>query len=215
MAMMALRVFIGCATALLVAGCTQQVPGLAVLPQSETPGLVVALGVDVDDLMLDLPRMRAITGAGQHLTVIPTMDGKQPVDIEVLARDAPPPCRFVFDETQTFGPDLADFHKTTYQNPPGGGLISQGAAAYRDPRTARAAFDGLVDTANSCAQSPAGPVFVGSVASGADSLQTRPARTCGRDYQLKSMVLAEVTFCEFPETVPGIVMTNILNRVPG
>jgi hypothetical protein len=215
MAISALRVSATCAMALLVAGCTQQVSGLAVFPQSETPGLVSALGVDVDDLMLELPRMRAITGAGQYLSVIPTMDGKYPVDIELLAKDAPPQCQFVFEETQTFGPDIADFHKTTYQNPPGGGLISQGAAVYRNPQTARAAFDHLVDKANGCATSPAGPVLVGYVASGADSMQLRPARTCGRDYQLKAMVLAEVTFCDFPETVPGIVMTNLLDRVPG
>ncbi|MET0700076.1 MAG: sensor domain-containing protein [Mycobacterium sp.] len=215
MAISALRVSASCTMALLIAGCTQQVTGLAVFPQSETPGLVTALGVDVDDLMLDLPRMRTITGAGQYLNVIPTMDGKYPVDIELLAKDVPPPCQFVFEETQTFGPDLADFHKTTYQNPPGGGLISQGAAVYRDAPTARAAFDNLVTNANACAQGPAGPVLVGYVASGADSMQLRPARTCGRDYQLKSVVLAEVTFCEFPETVPAIVMTNLLDRVPG
>jgi hypothetical protein len=215
MAIRARRLLICCATALLVGGCSQHVAGLAVLPPSETPGLVVALGVDVDNLMLNLAGMRAITGAGEHLTAIPTMDAKYPVDIDVLAKDAPASCQFVFAETQTFGPDIADFHKTTYQNPPDGSLISQGAAVYRDPQTARAAFDSLVAKADACAQSPAGPVLVGYVASGGDSLQIRPAKTCGRDYEVKSMVLAEVTFCEFPESVPGIVMTNILKRVPG
>lgn len=213
--MWARRALVACATALLAAGCSQHVAGLAVLPLSETPDQVATLGVDVDDVMLDLARMRAITGAGQDLSAIPTMDGKYPIDIDLLAKDTPSACQFVFAETQTFGPDIADFHKTTYQNPPGGGLISQGAAVYRDPNTARTAFDDLVTKANACAQSPAGPVFVGYVVSGTDSLQTRPAQTCGRDYQLKSQVLAEVTFCEFPESVPGIVMTNLLNKVPG
>jgi hypothetical protein len=201
--------------AVLVAGCTRQVNGSPALPYNETPGPVVVLAAHADDLMLDLARMRAITGAGEALTAIPTMDGKYPVDIEVLARGVPQPCRFIFAETETFSRNTADFHKITYQRPPGAGLISQAAAVYRDPQTARATFDGLVDRATACAESSAGPAFVGYVASGEDSLQLRPARTCGRDYQLKYTVLAEVTFCEFPESVPGIVMTNILGKVPG
>ena len=210
------RRVLGCVTmAVLVAGCTREVGGSAALPDNETPGPVVVLAADADDLMLDLARMRAITGAGDALTAIPTMDGKYPVDIDVLARGVPQPCRFIFAETETFSQNTADFHKTTYQRPPGAGLISQAAAVYRDPQAARVAFDGLVDRATACAESSGGPTFVGYVASGEDSLQLRPARTCGRDYQLKSAVLVEVTFCEFPESVPGIVMTNILSKVPG
>ena len=43
----------------------------------------------------------------------------------------------------------------------------------------------------------------------------RPGGDCGRDYRLKSVVLAEVTFCSFPESVPEIVMTNLVAKVPG
>ena len=208
------RLLIGCATVLLATGCTQQVAGLAVLPYSETPGPAAVLAVHADQLMLDLPRMRAITGAGDDLSIIPSMDGTVPTDIDALADQAPTPCRFIFAETLTFGPEIADFHKTTYQSPPDAALISQAVAAYRDPPTARRAFEHLMDQANACAQTPAGPLYVGYVTSGDDALQTRPATTCGRDYQLKSTVLAEVTFCGFPESISGIVMTNILNGVP-
>ncbi len=215
MAAMLLRVLTCSATLVLLTGCTRVVAGSAALPYTETPGPQVILAADADALMLDLAGMRAVTGAGDALTAIPSMDGKYPVDIDVLANGVSPPCQFIFAETQTFSSDVADFHKTTYQRPPGAGLISQAAAVYRDPQTARAAFDSLTERANACAKSSAGPIFVGYVASGEDSLQMRPARTCGRDYQLKSAVMVEVTFCEFPESVPGIVMTNILSRVPG
>jgi len=49
---------------------------------------------------------------------------------------------------------------------------------------------------------------------GADSAHTRPG-SCGRDYRVKSAVLVEVTFCAFPDSVPDIVMSNILANVPG
>ena len=68
---------------------------------------------------------------------------------------------WIFAETQTFGPEVEEFHKTTYQNPPDGGLISQGAAAYRDRDTARRAFDGLVDLVDGCGSTAFGPMFVG------------------------------------------------------
>ena len=56
-------------------------------------------------------------------------------------------------------------------------------------------------------------MFVGDWTADSDSLQTRPG-ACGRDYRVKSVVLVEVTFCAFPESVPDIVMANILARVP-
>lgn len=59
-----------------------------------------------------------------------------------------------------------------------------------------------------------GAGLVGDVDGDADSLSTRLPR-CGRDYRLKASVLVEVTFCTFPESVPEIVMTNILNKIPG
>jgi hypothetical protein len=202
-----------CCFAVLVVGCGQRVSGLAVLPYSERPGPPGA--VDVDALMLDLPRMRALTGAGDELNIIPSMDGKSPVDIDLLARDVPEPCRFVFAETETFGADLADFHKTTYQSPPDSALISQAAARYPDLPTARVAFDALAGTAAACADTSLGPVLVGEVAAQPDALAMRTASTCGRDYRVKGAVLAEVTFCAFPESISELVMVNLLRGVPG
>lgn len=205
-----------CAVALGVAGttsCTHTVTGSAVLAapgadaRSHSP-------VDVDAVLLDQSQMRAITGAGGDLTVIPSMDGKQPVDIDQMADAVPPPCRWYFAETQTFGPDVEEFHKTTYQDPPKGALISQGAAAYRDAGSARRAFDGLVDQMGQCGSTPVGPKLVGELTSTDDSAKTRTGN-CGRDYQLKSVVLVEVTYCTFPGSVSDIVLTNIVAKVPG
>lgn len=202
-----------CCSAVLVVGCSQQVSGFAVLPYSEHPGPPGA--VDVDALMLDLSRMRALTGAGEDLNIIPSMDGKSPVDVDLLARDVPEPCRFVFAETQTFGADMADFHKTTYQSPPDSALISQAAARYPDPQTARVALDDLSDAATACAATSLGPLLVGDVETQPETLSTRTSTTCGRDYRVKASLLAEVTFCEFPESVSELVMTNLLAGVPG
>ena len=199
--------------ALIASGCANHAPGLAVMPPGEGP--LFPPPVDVDALMLDLPRMRGITGGGEDLNIIPSMDSEYPVDIDMLAVDVPPPCRFLFAETVTFGSDLADFHKTTYQEPPVGGLISQGAAAYRDPQSARRALDALARVVDDCADTTFGQMYVGDVTTGADTLSMRPGGSCGRDYRLKSVVLAEVTFCSFPESVPEIVMTNLVAKVPG
>ena len=202
-----------CAAAFLTAGCSQIVSGQAVrsLPgvddDSRSP-------VDVELLMLDQSQMRAITGTGDDLTIIPSMDGKSPVDIDQLAKTAPPQCQWIFEETQTFGQDIEEFHKTTFQNPPKGGLISEGAAAYRDPATARRAFDGLVALIDGCDSTALGPMFVGEWHPTPDSVQMRPGNGCGRNYRVKTVVLVEVTSCAFPESVPDIVMTNILAKVP-
>jgi hypothetical protein len=204
-----------CAVALSMAGavsCTHTVTGNAVrsVPgfddESRSP-------VDVDGVLLEQSQMRAITGAGEDLTVIPSMDGKLPVDIDQMVDAVPPPCQWYFAETQTFGPDVEEFHKTTYQDPPDGALISQGAAAYRDPGTARRAFDGLVELMNRCDSTPMGPTLVGEWASTDDSVQSRTGN-CGRDYRLKSVVLVEVTSCTFPDSVADIVLTNIMEKVP-
>jgi len=204
---------VGCAAALLASGCTHTVAGHAL---RAAPGLDDGSlsPVDVETIMLDHSQMRAITGAGQDLTVIPSMDGKVPVDIEQLAKGTPPQCQWIFAETQTFGSEVEEFHKTTFQNPPDGGLISQGAAAYRDPATARRAFDDLVTLVGDCESTSLGPMFVGDWTATADTLQTRPAGACGRDYRLKNVVLVEVTACRFPESVPDIVLTNMLAKVP-
>jgi hypothetical protein len=203
-----------CVAVMVAAGCSHTVGGRAL---RSVPGLDDASlsPVDVETLMLDQSQMRAITGAGDDLTIIPSMDGKARVDIDQLAKTAPPQCQWIFEETQTFGPDVEGFHKTTFQNPPRGGLISEGAAAYRDPATARRAFDDLVGLVGGCGSTALGPMFVGEWNATPDSVQTRPGNGCGRDYRVKNVVLVEVTSCAFPESVPDIVLTNILNRVPG
>jgi PknH-like extracellular domain len=200
-----------CCVALVAAACTRVVDGAGVLPFGAGP---TPAGVDVDRVLLDQDRMRAITGADEHLTIIPSMDGKSPVDVDTLASTAPPQCRFVFEDTATFGPDIEEFHKTTFQYPPRGGLISEGAAAYRDGDTARHAFDALVATVRDCAGTSAGAALVSPWTADERTLQTRPG-DCGRNYQVKSVVLMEVTFCGFPDSVSTIVMTNIAANVPG
>ncbi|MGE2718897.1 sensor domain-containing protein [Mycolicibacterium celeriflavum] len=203
-----------CAAVAITSGCTHLIDGHA---ERALPGLDDSSmsPVDVETIMLDQSQMRAITGAGEDLTIIPTMDGKIPVDIEPFTETTPLQCQWIFAETQTFGPDVEEFHKTTFQHPPEGGLISEGAAAYRDDATARRAFDALVALVDGCSATPLGPVFVGDWSVGADTLQTRQSNACGRDYRVKSVVLVEVTACRFPDSVPEIVITNILANVPG
>ncbi len=195
----------------LAAACTRVVDGTALPGPGATRHPVH--GVDVDTVLLDQPRMRAITGAGEHLTIIPSMDGTSPVDIDTLAEGAPRECRFLFAETATFGPDIEEFHKTTFQDPPDGALISEAAAAYSDAQTARRAFAALVATVGTCADDSAGQLLVGDWRADADSLHLRPGG-CGRDYRVLSVALLEVTFCGFPESVSDIVMTNIVANVP-
>ncbi|WP_163749955.1 sensor domain-containing protein [Mycolicibacterium helvum] len=202
-----------CAAAAALTGCTQWVDGDPLRALSEPPYRPPGI-VDVDQVLLSQAQMQAITGGGQDLTIIPTMDGKAPVDIEQLAESVPRDCRFLFAETDTFGTDVADFHKTSFQHPARRALISEGAAAYRDDATARQAFTMLSTTVHRCAAGPMGSYLVGEVTADADSLHTRPGR-CGRDYRLKASVLVEVTFCTYPESVPEIVMTNIVNKIPG
>ena len=206
------RLLLAVCAATLTVGCSTTVAGT---PVASAPGIDGSSRspVDADDVLLEQSRMRAITGGGDDLTVIPSMDGKSPVDVDVLADRVPPQCAWLFAETQTFGGRLEDFHKTTYQNPPEGALISQGAGAYRDVATAREAFDGLVGRVDACGSSTAG--YVGDWTTNLDAIRTRTSSECGRDYRLKSVVLVEVTFCAYPKSVPDIVMTNILERIPG
>ncbi|MEB3983753.1 sensor domain-containing protein [Mycobacterium sp. 663a-19] len=201
-----------CGAALLAAACTRVVGGAAVPAFGGAHRGVQ--GVNVDAILLDQPRMQAITGAGQHLTIIPTMDDTRPVDVDALADHTPRECRFLFAETATFGPDVAEFHKTTFQDPPDGALISEGAAAYPDAATARRAFGALVSTVGTCADGSDGQLFVGDWKADGSSLHMRPGG-CGRDYRVLSVALLEVTFCGFPQTVSDIVMTNIVANVPG
>lgn len=203
-----------CAAALLAAGCSHTVAGTAMRAAAGIDD-DSASPVDVEQIILDQTRMRALTGAGDDLTIVPSMDGKFPVDIEPLAKETPPQCQWIFAETQTFGPEVEEFHKTTFQNPPDAGLISEGAAAYRDLDTARRAFDSLVASVRDCQSTSFGPMLLGDWSATADTLQTRQDSTCGRDYRVKSVVVIEVTFCRFPESVSDNVMANILAEVPG
>jgi hypothetical protein len=196
------------AAVLLATACTRVVSGAATPESALTPN-----GLDVGRVLLDQSRMQAITGGGEHLTIIPSMDTTAPVDIETLAQTAPPECRFVYAETATFGPDVETFHKTTFQDPPHGGLISEGAAGYHDGGAARHAFQSLVTTVRNCAGSSAGDGLVGDWNADEQSLQTRPG-DCGRNYRLKSMVLMEVTYCGFPASVSTIVLSNVAANVP-
>src|SRR4051812_11378663 len=202
-----------CAAAALLTGCAQWVDGAPVRDLSEPPFSPPGI-VDVDQVMLTQPQIQAITGGGQDVTIIPSMDGKSMVDVGPLAESVPRDCRFVFAETDTLGTDVEDFHKTSFQYPPRRALISEGAAAYRDEGTARQAFNTLSTAVHRCADGSMGVGLVGDVDGDTDSLRTRPGR-CGRDYRLKASVLVEVTFCGFGESVPEIVMTNILNKIPG
>lgn len=202
---------------LLTAACTRVVGGTALPafggPLQGAKGFDGANGVNVDTILLDEPRMRAITGAGEHLSIIPSMDGTYPVDIDALADTAPRDCRFIFADTATFGPDIEEFHKTTFQDPPAGALISEGVAAYRDADTARRAFGALVATVSECAGGPDGRLLVGDWQADDNSLHLRPGG-CGRDYRVRSVTLLEVTFCGFPQSVSDTVMTNIAANVP-
>jgi PknH-like extracellular domain len=214
MASAAGRVTVFCAAALLAAGCTHAIAGTAtraapgIDDQSRSP-------VDVDSVMLQQAQMRAITGAGDGLTIVPSMDGKIPVDVSDLMNGTPQECQWYFAETQTFGPEVEEFHKTTFQYPPDGGLISEGAAAYRDPEAARHAFADLVGKVYDCGSTELGATFIGEWTADANTLRMRSSGTCGRDYRIKNVVLAEVSFCSFPDSVPDIVMTNIMDKVPG
>ncbi|MDT5155007.1 MAG: hypothetical protein QOI01_6740 [Mycobacterium sp.] len=207
----ALRLSGAVCAALLVVACTHTVAGTA---ERSAPGIDddSRSPVDVDAVLLEQSQMRAITGGGDDLTVIPSMDGKSPVDITILADRVPPQCGWIFAETQTFGPEVEEFHKTTYQNPPRGALISQGAAGYRDAATARHAFDGVLGLVDACGASTSG--YVGDWTATDDSVRTRTSSECGRDYRLKSVVLVEVTFCAYPASVPDLVMTNIVAKIP-
>lgn len=211
---MTLRAGLCCwAVAVAATGCAQWTDGAPLRALTEPPYQPPGV-VDVDAVLLSQAQMQSITGGGTDLTIIPSMDGKVPVDIEGLATSVPAACRFVFAENAVFGPDVEDFHKTSFQDPPRAALISQGAAAYGDVVSARQAFDALSDTVGRCADGPDGALLVGEVTGDAQALSIRPG-SCGRDYRLKAAVLVEVTFCAFPESVPQIVMANILSRIPG
>ncbi|MBS9533973.1 sensor domain-containing protein [Mycobacterium sp. M1] len=203
-----------CALAVTLVGCTRLIGGGAELPNTQKPGPLPPDGIDVTRIMLGPVRMRALTGADDQLTIIPTMDTRTPVDVDPLAGTVPAECRFSYAETAVFGTAFSEFHKTTFQYPPQSALISEAAAAYRDADTAQHTFDALVGTVAGCADSPAGATVVGEWSADAESLRSRSGR-CATEYRVRSAVLLEVTACGFAESVPGLVMTNLVAGMPG
>lgn len=131
-----------------------------------------------------------------------------------MIETVPPQCDWIYAESRAFGPEVEEFHKLTYQHSPRSGLISRAAAGYHDAGTAQRAFDSILAQIDGCAAASSGRLLVGTVTASADSVRTRPG-DCGRDYRVKAAVLVEVTFCAFPESVPELVMTNIVVNVPG
>lgn len=200
--------------ALAATACTNQIAGTAV-PQSPENGSVPSTSVSASELLLSIESIRAITGGGDELSVIPTMDTSSPVDIEPLVDTTPAECAVVFAETAVFGRTWTGFHKTTYQYPPESGIISQAAAIYPDDDEAQRAFRTLSSTLFTCGATEFGSVYLGEASDAENSVSTRPAGDCGRDYRLVSSVLIEVTFCGFPESVSEIVIANIADNVPG
>lgn len=110
-----------CGATLLIAACTRVVGGTA----SATFGGDRQGMLDVATILLDQSRMQAITGSGDDLTIIPTMDTTYPVDVDDFAQPIPRECRFIYAETAVFGSEIEAFHKTTFQDRPDGSLISE------------------------------------------------------------------------------------------
>jgi hypothetical protein len=194
-----------------VASCSRVVGGTA-LPLAAPP--TSDGGVQLGRIMLGTARMRAILGADEQLSIIPTMDSGSPTDIDDLAATVPPPCHFIFADTEVFGSATTHFHKTTYQYPPQAAMISEGAAVYPDADASHHAFDALLAAVAGCADTAAGPGLVGEWAGDEQSLHTS-AGACGRAYQLKSVVLLEVTYCGFSPSDSDLVLTNLAANVPG
>ncbi|BBZ27779.1 sensor domain-containing protein [Mycolicibacterium madagascariense] len=196
----------------LTAACAVPVTGRAVRAAPDSDDHPASV-VDVDGVLLEQSEMQSITGAGDPLTIVPTMDGKSPVDIDVFASRVPAQCAWLFAETQTFGSDVEDFHETTYQDPPQGALISQGAAGYRDLPTARGAFEALAGRVAQCGSTTSG--FLATWTATGDAIELTQDSGCDRDYRVKSVVLVEVMSCAFSAPVPQRVMAAILGRIPG
>jgi hypothetical protein len=196
-----------CTAAVLAAGCTQRVDGAALPVSSETPGGVIK----VDGVLLGPAQMRAVTDS-LALTVSPGMNGKAPIDDHEPARAVPPVCQFAFADSATFGPDTEDFRKTSYRIDADSERISEAAAAYDDATAARRAFARLRNDVIGCADTFYGRFLVGDWTADSASVRMRLA-SCGRDYRLKSSVVVEVTFCDFPDTITEAVLSNILSRI--
>jgi hypothetical protein len=198
------------AAAALAGGCARVVGGIAAMPPTEGPYLH---GMDVDDLLLTTPEMRDLTGAGPDLNGVPGMDSKYTVDDELLIGAAPPECQFVFLESMVFGPDVKQFHKTSFQTPPKSALLSEAAAAYIDAPTARRAFDNVANLVKACGEIPSGASYVYDWTADGQTLRADGLGDCGRVYRVEATVLIEVTYCGYSHVVPDLVATRIAARV--
>jgi hypothetical protein len=193
----------------LASGCTHVVGGTALMPPAEGPYLD---GMDVDALLLTTAELRDLTGAGLDLNGVPGMDSRQTVDDDLLVGSAPPECRFVFRESAIFGPDVKQFHKTSFQTPPKQALLSEAAAAYLDADTALRAFGNVTDLVKSCGATRSGYVY--DWTADQQTLHAESFGDCGRIYRLQSTVLIEVTYCGYrSHVVPDLVATRIAARV--
>jgi PknH-like extracellular domain len=181
------------------------------MPPAEGPYLG---GMDVDELLLTTPEMRDLTGAGPELNGVPGMDSKQTVDDELLVDTAPPECQFVFRESRIFGPDVKQFHKTSFQTPPKQALLSEAAAAYVDADTALRAFSNITDLVKACGATSSGDAFVYDWTADAQTVHAEGLGDCGRIYRLQSTVLIEVTYCGYStRVIPDLVAVRIAARV--
>jgi hypothetical protein len=171
-------------------------------------------GLDVDELLLTTPELRDLTGAGLDLNGVPGMDSKQMVDDDLLVGSAPPECQFVFRESAIFGPDVKQFHKTSFQTPPKQALLSEAAAAYLDANTASRAFANITDLVKSCGATSSGYSYVYDWTADQQTLHAESFGDCGRIYRLQSTVLIEVTYCGYSSrVVPDLVATRIAAKV--
>ena len=169
-------------------------------------------GMDVDELLLTTLELRDLTGAGLDLNAVPGMDSKQTVDDDLLVGSAPPECQFVFRESAIFGPDVKQFHKTSFQTPPKQALLSEAAAAYLDADTASRAFANITDLVKSCGATSSG--YVDDWTADQQTLRSESVGDCGRIYRLQSTVLIEVTYCGYSSrVVPDLVATRIAAKV--
>ena len=141
------------------------------------------------------------------------MDSKYTVDDELLVEAAPTDCRFVFLESVVFGPDVKQFHKTSFQTPPKSALLSEAAAAYVDATTARRAFDNVANLVKACGETPSGYSYVYDWATDGQTLRADGLGDCGRVYRAEATVLIEVTYCGYSHVVPDLVATRIAARV--
>jgi PknH-like extracellular domain len=205
-------VLVSCLAAVtLASGCAHVVTGTPLMPPAEGPYLD---GMDVNKLLLTTTEMRDLTGAGSDLNGVPGMDSTQTVDDELLVDSAPPECQFVFRESTIFGPDVKQFHKTSFQTPPNRALLSEAAAAYVDANTARRAFDNVENLVKACGATGSGYAYVYDWTADPRTVRADGLGDCGRIYRLQSTVLIEVTYCGYStHVVPDLVATRIAARV--